>query len=181
MLASTASAQERKGFWFDFGVGTGSAGVSADDVDSTREGTGIVALRLGWALNPRLLAGFELRGAAMDLDGDVTGSFFASNVQGILVYYPRAASGLFVNGGIGGSFLDVSFEDQGTTFTANISKGFGFSAGIGYDFYLGRGFSLTPAAGFWYGNTGDVGFRGATVLTGWSHNVIDATISIKFN
>jgi hypothetical protein len=181
MLVLEASAQERKGFWFDFGVGLGSAGVSADGVNASREGAGIVALRLGWALNPQLLAGFELRTAAMDLDGDVSGSFFASNVQGILVYYPRVSSGLFVNGGVGGSFLDVSFEDRGTTLTGNISKGFGVSAGIGYDFYLGRGFSLTPAAGFWYGQTGDVTFRGATVFTGWSHNVVDATISIKFN
>jgi len=50
-----------------------------------------------------------------------------------------------------------------------------------YDIYLGRGFSLKPAASFWYGHPGDVTFRGERFLTDWSHNVVDATMSIKFN
>jgi hypothetical protein len=180
-LAATANAQERKGFWFDFGVGVGGLDVSAGGQDGSRDASGIAGLKLGWTLNPQVLAGLNLRSATLDVQGAITGAFDVYNVEATVVYYPSVSSGFFVSGGVGGSFLDLVIEEQGTTLTGNISKGLGLSVGAGYDYYLGRGFSITPAASFWYGRTGDVRFRGQTVLTDWSHNVIDATVSIKFN
>ena len=53
-LPSRASAQERSGFWFDFGVGTGSLGISAGNFEDGRTGTGVVAFGLGWAVTPRV-------------------------------------------------------------------------------------------------------------------------------
>lgn len=180
-LASDASAQERKGFWFDLGIGIGSAGISSGGADESRGAAGTGEFRVGWAVNPRFLVGFELRAISVDIAGDIVGTMGAYNVEGVVLYYPRASSRLFVSGGIGGSVLDLEVEEQGTTLSATIAKGFGVSAGIGYDIYLGRGFSLTPAASFWYGHPGDATFRGERFLTDWSHNVVDATVSIKFN
>jgi hypothetical protein len=177
VLAATASAQERKGFWFDFGVGVGSSGISTG-IDEARDSAGIVALKLGWALNRQLLMGMEIRMMTLDVTGDIVGVLAAYNVHGTILYYPRASSGFFLSGGLGGAFLDLDPDDQDLT---NVAKGFGLSAGVGYDFYLGRGFSLTPATTFWYGNTGGGSLNAQTSLADWNHNVIDATISIKFN
>ena len=180
-LASEAIAQERKGFWFDVGFGVGSAGVSSDEAEGSRGAVGIGTFKLGWALNPQLLLGMDFRLMTLDVTGDVVGTLDAYNVEAVVVYYPRVSSGLFILGGVGGSFLDLNIEEQGSTLTSNVAKGIGLSAGVGYDFYLGRGFSLTPAATFWYGHTGDVTFRGGTLASDWSHNAVDATVSIKFN
>jgi hypothetical protein len=62
-----------------------------------------------------------------------------------------------------------------------MGAGFGFTAGAGYDIYLARGFSLTPAVGFWYGQPGDFRVADQTFLKNWRHNVFDVTLSIKFN
>jgi hypothetical protein len=115
VLPSTARAQERKGFWFEVGAGVGFADISADNLEGERDTGSVVHFELGWALNPKLLVGFELRGMAGNIEGDVTGSVFISNASAIFTYYPRASSGFFVKGGVGGSFLDLAVEEQGTT------------------------------------------------------------------
>ena len=63
----------------------------------------------------------------------------------------------------------------------NSSHGLGFTAGTGYDVYLGRGFWFTPGVHFLYGQSGDVEFGGDTVIRDWEHNRIDFTVGIKFN
>ena len=181
VLAPGASAQERRGFWFDVGIGIGSAEVSSGGVDGSRGSAGTAVIQVGWALNPQFLVGLELRDIVLDVRGDIVGDVAAINVEGVLLYYPRRSSRLFLSGGIGGSVLDLDAEQQGTTLSGTIAKGLGLSMGVGYDFYLGRGFSITPAASFWYGHPGDANIRGQTLMTDWSHNVVDATISIKFN
>ena len=70
---------------------------------------------------------------------------------------------------------------MGTTLTANVGKGVGLGAGAGYDWYLGRGFSLTPSVTYWYGRSGDFRFLGQTFFTDWSQNVVDVTIGVSFH
>ena len=82
-----------------------------------------------------------------------------------------------MEGGVGGSFLQVASDEA----DPEVGVGFGFTAGTGYDIYVGRGFSLTPAVGFWYGQPGDYRLAGQTFLKNWQHNVFDVTLSIKFN
>lgn len=178
-----AEAQERKGFWFDFGVGAGSVGLSADGASSEddRIGSGVASLSLGWALSPRLLAGFDLRVSVLDVQGDIEGEMALGNFMATLAYYPRDTSGFFVKGGIGGALVDLSFEQQNTTLTTNLAKGLGLSGRVGYDFYLGRGFSVTPSGGVSYGRTGDLVFLGETLFSNWRYTVLDATVSISFH
>jgi hypothetical protein len=181
-LASTASAQERKGFWFDIDGGAGSMRLSSDNGSGPREWNGVGALAAGWAVNPRLLAGFEMRIMTLDVTGFVVGTMDVYNVMGRVAYYPYASRGFFVKGAAGGTFIDLNVDQQGTTFTANIAKGPGLGAGVGYDVYLGRGFSLTPAVTYWYGRTGSLNILGETFFDGgWTHDVIDMTIGVSFH
>jgi hypothetical protein len=182
-LPSVALAQERKGFWAEFGVGAGSIGISTDEASTEgRDGSGVTTLSAGWAVNPRLLAGVEVDFTTGTLHGRLAdGTFDLYNVSGTVTFYPYHSSNFFVFGGAGGAFVDVSVEASGTTLTATVGRGFGFTAGAGYDIYLGRGFSLTPAFDFWYGAPGDVVFVGQTLFSNWKYNAIAATVSIKFN
>jgi hypothetical protein len=180
-LSSTASAQERKGVWFDFGVGIGSLGISATNFDDGRTGTGVVGLGLGWAATSRVLVGLDMRVAPVEIVGPIDSTVFAYNVGARVAYYPLARRGLFVKGTIGGSFTDVEIEQSGTTLTANVGKGLGLGTGVGYDVYVGRGFSLTPAVTYWYGRPGDFRFVGQTFFSDWSQNVVDVTIGVSFH
>lgn len=179
--SSTATAQERRGFWFDIDAGVGSVRVSSDRESGPRGWEGIGTLAAGWAVNPRLLAGVEMRIMSLDVTGDIVGTADVYNVMGRVAYYPNASRGFFVKGAAGGSFIDLNIDQQGTTFTANIAKGLGLGAGVGYDIYLGRGFSVTPAVTYWYGRMDGLNIFGETYLTGWSHDVIDMTIGVSFH
>ena len=179
--SATAAAQERTGFWFDVDLGAGSVGLSSDVGDSSRTWGAVGRFGAGWAVNPQLLAGFEMGITTLDVSGDLTGTLDVYNVMGRVAYYPSPSKGLFVKGAVGGSFLDLNIEDRGTTLTANVSSGLGLGAGVGYDVYLGRGFSLTPGVSYWYGRTGDVKIFGETLFADWSHNVVDLTIGLSFH
>ena len=179
-LAATANAQERKGFWFDVGIGVASVWPSAGGQERFGDFSGsAVNLGLGWALNPTVLAGFNMRGAEMDAPGIVSARVPVANFEGTIVYYPSVSSNLFVNGGIGLSLAVMNVDEEGETFRGEIAKGFGFSLGIGYDYYFGSGFRLTAATRYWYGRPGDLVY-GDQTFSNWRHSVIDATVSIKW-
>jgi hypothetical protein len=181
LVPSNAAAQERKGFWFEFDAGLGRARISAGDFDDSWGWTGGGGFALGWALNPRLLAGFDYRAEAFELKGPLEGDVVLSIVGARVAYYPSPSRGFFVKGTVGGSFVDLSITQSGTTLDANVGKGFGIGAGAGYDWYLGRGISLTPSVTYWHGRTGDFRFLGQTFFTDWSHDVVDMTIGVSFH
>ncbi len=185
-LPGVVTGQERSGFWVGVDVGTGSTGTSASGTVGSvfgdyRRWGGASALGLGWAVNPQLLVGIELRGMGWTWwTSDLRGTLAVNNVSGILTYYPRVASGFYVKGGLGGSFLIMDVEGFGGP-AGNSSHGLGFTTGAGYDVYLGRGFWLTPAVNFLYGQSGDVEFSRDSVIRDWKHNRTDFTVGIKFN
>ena len=180
LVPANVAAQERKGFWFEFETGRGAFDVSAGGLNSSREWTQAYAIGLGWALRPNLLAGLHVRGSELDVTGDLDAQVDVYNVMGGLTYYPRPASGFFVRGAGGGSFIDLTLNAQGTTLNATVGKGLGLSGGIGYDIYLGHSLSVTPGVTVWYGQAGDIQFIGQTLFTDWKHNGIDLTIGISF-
>src|SRR5262249_34098922 len=122
---SSASAQERRGFWFEIDGGVGSAHVSSDNGSGPRGSNGVGALAAGWALSPKLLAGFEMRIMSLDVTGDIVGTMDVYDVMGRVAYYPYPSRGFFVKGMTGGSFINLNVDRQGTTFTATIAKGLG--------------------------------------------------------
>jgi hypothetical protein len=188
--AQPAAAQERKGFWGSFGLGLGSVGISVSSetgrISGDRQRQGIGDMSVGWALSPRLLTGVEVKvfgltGRFTDGAGTTTSTFdvFVTNVSGVALLYP-SSSNFYVKGGVGGSFIEASAPVNGATLSET-HGGFGLTAEAGYDLYLGRGFSITPALGYWYGRPGMLRLGGSPALTGWRHNVLDATVSMKFN
>ena len=182
-MASTAFAQERKGFWGTFGVGVGSFEVSASPAQGSRftdrDGGGVSELALGWAVNRRLLAGFELKTGNGTVGSEDSVGVNVYSATGALWFYPTA-SNFFVKGGVGQSIIEGNSRLAGSTITES-HGGIGLTAGAGYDLYLGRGFSLTPAAGFWYGRPGELRLGGTTLLEDFTQNVVDFTVAIKFN
>src|SRR5262245_41161126 len=98
--SSSATAQERKGFWFDFDPGIGSVRVSSNSGSGDSMWGGVGALAAGWALNPRLLAGVEMRLMTLDVSGDIAGTMDVYDVLGRVAYYPYSSRGLFVKGAV---------------------------------------------------------------------------------
>src|SRR5439155_22059560 len=98
-------------------------------------------------------------GGATETIGNVTASLF---------YYPVAASGLFLSGGLGFSSYNVNTSPSVT------GTGWGFTAGVGYDVRVGRNVSLTPVANFVYSGGRSLGPSGGrrTLAPGWKADVI---------
>jgi hypothetical protein len=179
-LPSEAAGQERNGFWIAVSGGVGTVGGSVDGVELDRGG-GVwfpTSLSLGWTLTSQLLVGVDLGGYGITFyettgDVDSTGVDLAAAVT----YYPRATSGFFVTAGVGPSFL----TEQSDVADTNIhGKGFAMMGSVGYDFYLGRNFSLTSAVEVRYGRIGELTFN-ERIRRNVNHDVVTASIGIKFN
>src|SRR5262245_8526033 len=88
-LPSVATAQDRSGFWANFGVGIGSGSINAETVsgrklEGGRDGGSPIDLGLGWAVNRQLLVGIDFRGMVGTLVVDAERTFVAMNVAGIV-------------------------------------------------------------------------------------------------
>jgi hypothetical protein len=129
--ASAASAgsypQERHGFWAGLGVGVGSANVTCDDCGPSSRETGVAGyVKAGRTLNERLLLGGEVSIWSKEQEG-VTINL--GNFAATLTLYPQPASGLFIKGGVGLSFVDTQFREGSTTVTVDPGYGLGLIAG----------------------------------------------------
>src|SRR6266702_8686454 len=146
VTAPTARAQypqRREGFWIGFGLGYGSANVTCDTCVSGPRTGGVTAfLKLGGTPSRNLLIGGAINGWS-HTSGGATETI--GNVTASLYYYPVAASGLFLSGGLGFSTYNVNTSPSIT------GTGWGFTACVGYDVRVGRNVSLSPVANFVYG------------------------------
>lgn len=137
---SVASAQdgdnkhERKGFWLNVGLGTGSLG--CDDCDG-RESALSGGFGIGGTLSQKVTIGLMTNGWTKE-------EFGASLTVGTAVvgvrFYPSAAGGFFLQGGLGLGSLDLGLAGFGSA----SETGTGAMLGVGYDFRIGRNVSLTP-------------------------------------
>jgi hypothetical protein len=181
--ASAASAashpQERHGFWIGFGGGVGSANATCDDCGSSNRETGAAGyVKLGSTLNEHLLFGGEFNAWSKTQEG-VT--ITLSNAAATLTLYPQPASGFFIKGGVGLSFVDTEFREGSTTVTVDPGYGLGVIAGAGYGVRVGKNISITPAVNSWYGKPGNVPHEGAPFATNWRQNVVDFTVGVTFH
>ena len=150
-LATPAMAQqpqERKGFWFNVGLGAGSLG--CDDCDSRANGLS-GQLSLGGTLTPRLLLGAGTNGWTKSEDG-VTLSM--GSLAALVRFYPSATGGFYLTGGLGVATLDLGVSGSGSASDTGGSA----LLGVGYDIRVGRNVSLTP---FWNGIGGSFDGYGA--------------------
>lgn len=152
LSSATASAQgtapERKGFWFNGGLGFGSLG--CDDCD-TRE-TGLSGqLSLGGTISPRLLIGASSNGWTKSEDG-VT--LTMGSLTAAVRFYPSATGRFFLTGGLGVATLDLGISGLGSASDTGVAA----LLGLGYDIRIGSNVSLTP---FWNGIGGSFDGAGA--------------------
>jgi Outer membrane protein beta-barrel domain len=146
--------QTRDGFTISFGAGVGSAGATCDGCDSDRETAPALYLRLGGAYRPNLILGGELNGWSKTVkDGGDEGTITVATVNAIAQWYPDAAGGFFVSGGLGVGSMKVEFKVPGIATISDQTTGLGYQVGAGYDIRLGTNFSLTPYATF-FGTAG---------------------------
>ncbi len=153
-LAATAQEpQARQGFGISFGLGGGSASVDCSGCDSDRESGFSGYLRLGGYVRPDLLVAFESNGYANSSEGvDVSGGFYSVALQ----WYPNVDKGFYIKGNLGIAGVVEDYDD-GDEIT--VAAG-GLGLGLGYDFRLGRNFSLTPYMNLVFTGNGDVKFNG---------------------
>jgi len=167
--------QRREGFWIGFGLGYGSANIYCDNCSSGARTGGVTAfLKLGGTPSRNVLIGGAINGWS-HASGGATETM--ANVTGSVYFYPVAASGLFLTGGLGFSHYHVD------TSPAVSGTGWCFTAGVGYDIRVGRNISLTPVANFVYGGVGDLSVSGGggTFATGWKQNVVDFGLGVTFH
>ena len=135
-LEAQAAPQARQGFGISFGLGGGSAALSCDGCPDDRESGMSGYLRIGGYLRPNLFLAGETNGWTKSEDGvDGQVGFLSAVAQ----WYPQPATGLYLKGGIG--MANVTLQDPVDEVS---STGLGLTMGAGYDFRVGRSFSLTP-------------------------------------
>lgn len=145
---TTSNPQTRQGFGISFGFGAGSAGATCNSCTSERDNGLSGYLRLGGYLTPSIFLAGESNGWVHSEDGvDQTLGFYSVVTQ----WYPNAQGGLYLKGGLGLS----SYAATDGTDDLNATAG-AFSIGAGYDFRVGRNFSLTPFANYLRSMEGEI-------------------------
>ena len=160
------------------GLGYGSAAASADcgGCFGGRRGSVSGYLKLGGTLTRQLLLGVESNAWVKDEGGT---TMTLGCVTGTLTFYPAPAAGVFLKGGVGGSYMSRDYHTGNATF--GLSKtGWGLIAGLGYDLRMAKNVSITPAFNYWYGKPGDVD-AGMATLPGWTQDQFDVTLGITFH
>ena len=147
-LAMAQQAQTREGFFFSTGAGYGSMGLGCDGCDGYERQGGLSGyLALGGAVSPNVLLGVELDGWYTGADGDQRA---LGTLSAAAWFYPMAAQGLFLKGGLGASTMIGSYRvlDDDTTG----ESGLGLLVGAGYDVRIGGNTSLTPHVSYYLGS-----------------------------
>jgi hypothetical protein len=150
-LATQLAAQDgdarRQGFWFNIGLGYGTADFNCDNCgDTDREGGLGGNLALGGTLSEQFLLGVESDGWYKEESG--VKSLFG-NLTLAAYLYPSASTDFFLKGGVG--LASYRFSNGGS----EDDMGIGLMAGAGYDIPIGRNTSITPTVTFNFGAMGD--------------------------
>lgn len=133
-VVSAQTVDPHEGLWFSAGIGYGALGCGPCD---GRDGAGSGQLSVGGTLSDEVLLGAGLH-VWTDSQNDVT------LTAGLLTAMARgyAAGGLYFTGGLGIGMLDADFAELG----GDSETGFGVMLGVGYDFRVSPGVSITPYA-----------------------------------
>lgn len=128
--AQDAPPQERKGVWYQVGLGGGSLECSGCAAIRGSSGT----LAIGGTINSRLLIGG-------------LGNVWLSNPEGLTMttfsviarFYPSSTGGFFLQAGLGSASLELTEKSDSNSITGGSAV-----FGIGYDFRVRKQFSITP-------------------------------------
>jgi hypothetical protein len=136
-----SAQQQPGGIWITGGIGAGLTRVHCEICQGDRKAGPSVQLGIGLRLNQELALGGEASGWRKK-EEDITSS--AGTLLAVIYWHPVPDKvRYFLKGGIGAvAYKANANEDEDTDpFTFNT---FGVQLGVGYQFRLGRDFSLSP-------------------------------------
>jgi hypothetical protein len=163
-----SSAHARQGFTVSFGLGGGSVGLSCETCSSDRLNGLSGYLRLGGAIRDNLIIAGESHGWTKS-EGGVTSQ--VGYLMAVAQWYPQPSGGFNLSGGAGFGMLREEDPDPTTGFLLE-SYGGALQIGAGYDWRVGRNFSLTPYANFLMMGGGEPKIDGTSVGGSLNANVL---------
>lgn len=149
-LVAVSNTTTRAGFYITGGLGDGLDQYKDEGYPTYSPwlSSPAAVIRIGGAVNPNVRLGAEVFGwrhSYYDVADSVNASenftAFLFDVQ----FYPAAASGFYVKGGIGLAHSGTTYAYEGESG----GNGFAFSGGVGYDIPLSRSVSIAPVADFY--------------------------------
>jgi hypothetical protein len=162
LLPLFADAQDRAptraGFWFNGGVGFGSA--SRDGGDGRESGLAL-AMSAGGTLSPTVLFGASIDAWTKSEGGSLT----VATLLGRLRFYSSATSRFFLTAGFGIGRVTAEVTDIGS----RSETGTGWLVGLGYDAWAGPKVSFTPF------------LNGFITTTDPNFNVVQLGLSVTVN
>jgi len=126
----------RQGFWFNAGLGYGSASCLDCNI---RTGSLSGGVALGGALSQKVMSGVGTNRWWKSEDG---ATLMVETLAAVMRLYPSATGGFFLLGGLGLGMIHRAAYGFGS----DTEAGFGALLGLGIDIRVARNVSLTP---FW--------------------------------
>jgi hypothetical protein len=145
--------QTRSGFTISFGFGSGSATFDCDGCDTGSQSAGTGYFRMGGTVRPNLIIGGEVNGWTKSQGG---ATLSIVSFDAVAQWYPSVTGGFYVDAGIGTGSITAEYDIGGGTLTQT-QHGLGYQIGAGYDWRVGRNFSLSPYAKYFSAQTGSSG------------------------
>ena len=160
--AANSDLPRRRGFWFNGGLGYGSATCDEDFICGGSEGSVSGTLSLGGTLSQKVLLGVMTNGWVKD---DPLIDLTIGTLLGVIRFYPSEGTRFFLQGGLGVGRIDVTVSGIGS----GNESGFAALVGLGYDIRVGENLSLTP-----YLN----GFGTGTETATWSVGQLGISLTV---
>jgi len=176
--------QTRRGFWLGFGFGGANIAWQCDGCSNQNRGAASFFLGLGATVSKKVLLGAELTTAAPGFPlGEPIGppdslleEVRVTHVALTAYWYPGAAGGFFLKGGVGASRFLQTTDGAGLTSSAGA-----ILVGTGYDIRVGSMVSVTPMLTLWGSTKADLKDGSTTVATGLRHAGATFLLGITFH
>lgn len=141
----------RQGFWYGFGLGAGSGQLNCE-ICNDQSGTDLAAsIRAGGVLSRSWLLGVELDGWTNSQEVATRRSWSA---LGVGLWYPWPERGAYAKAGLG--ITGYSASDSVDVISTTQAGGI---VGVGYEWRIGKNYSLNPYFNFQYTLSGDLEFE----------------------
>jgi hypothetical protein len=176
-VAQGTASTGHSGFHAAVGLGYGSASVTCDGCDNSRESSVAVLLRFGGAVKPGVVLSGEINGWSKELNGATT-TFSWLNF--VAQFYPQSTEGFYVKAGVGFGGLRATGFASGLGSLKLETTNFGLIAGVGYDVPLTRSFSLTPYADFLFAAAADEKLNGGSTGVSLGANLIHVGLAASW-
>ena len=158
LLTPATFAEEistRTGFWGGIDVGVGLLDQSVDEIDDDETAL-FLGFKAGYTINPHFRMGLELSGWLLE-EGNLEDPRVGEGISQIFLiarYYPGQRSNLFAKAG--GGYVSIWNNRPGES---RRKSGWGFTAGVGYDFLLDKKVALSPFVTYSFGDADEIDYR----------------------